>query len=435
MKNLVIVESPHKSSTIEKYLGRDYKVVASVGHIRDLATSGKFGLGVDVENDFKPNYIPIKGKKKLITALIKDVKNSDKIYLATDPDREGEAISWHLKEALDINDKDYERIVFNEITKNVVLDSFNNARKIDMDLVKSQETRRILDRIIGFRLSKLMQSKTGGKSAGRVQSAVLKLIVDREREIENFVEEEYYTIEADFNDFKAELDKYNGKKVEIKSLVEADNILNKLSKSFNIESCKTQEKTKASKPVFKTSTLQQAAVNKLGFPSSKTMSIAQKLYEGIIHHGLSLKNIIGKFEILDDFLEAVQGTGIVKCIIAGDPTLLPALEAEMQETLKGKAGAFRSEPFFLEIVPMGIDKAKGLSILLDKIGMKREELIAFGDGYNDTPMLQFAGMGVAMGNAAEEIKKAADMVTWSNNDDGVAIALENLIHRPLDKPY
>ena len=191
MKNLVIVESPHKSSTIEKYLGKDYKVVASVGHIRDLATSGKFGLGVDVENDFKPNYIPIKGKKKLITALIKDVKNSDKIYLATDPDREGEAISWHLKEALDINDKDYERIVFNEITKNVVLESFNNARKIDMDLVKSQETRRILDRIIGFRLSKLMQSKTGGKSAGRVQSAVLKLIVDREREIEKFVEEEY----------------------------------------------------------------------------------------------------------------------------------------------------------------------------------------------------------------------------------------------------
>ncbi len=281
MKNLVIVESPHKSSTIEKYLGKDYKVVASVGHIRDLATSGKFGLGVDVENDFKPNYIPIKGKKKLITALIKDVKNSDKIYLATDPDREGEAISWHLKEALDINDKDYERIVFNEITKNVVLESFNNARKIDMDLVKSQETRRILDRIIGFRLSKLMQSKTGGKSAGRVQSAVLKLIVDREREIEKFVEEEYYTIEADFNDFKAELDKYNGKKIEIKSLVEADNILNKLSKSFNIDSCKTQEKTKASKPVFKTSTLQQAAVNKLGFPSSKTMSIAQKLYEGI----------------------------------------------------------------------------------------------------------------------------------------------------------
>ena len=281
MKNLVIVESPHKSHTIGAYLGSDYKVVASVGHIRDLATSGKFGLGVDVDNNFTPSYIPIKGKKKLINDLIKDVKNSDKIYLATDPDREGEAISWHLKEALDINDKNYERIVFNEITKNVVLDSFNNARKIDMDLVKSQETRRILDRIIGFRLSKLMQSKTGGKSAGRVQSAVLKLIVDREREIEAFKEEEYYTIEADFKDFTAELEKYNGKKIEIKSKEEADKILNTLSDTFNIESCETKEKLKASKPVFKTSTMQQAAVNKLGFASSKTMSVAQKLYEGI----------------------------------------------------------------------------------------------------------------------------------------------------------
>ena len=281
MKNLVIVESPHKSSTIGAYLGKDYKVVASVGHIRDLATSGKFGLGVDVENDFAPNYIPIKGKKKLITSLMKDVKNSDKIYLATDPDREGEAISWHLKEALEIADKSYERIVFNEITKNVVLDSFNHARKIDLDLVKSQETRRILDRIIGFRLSKLMQSKTGGKSAGRVQSAVLKLIVDREREIEKFVEEEYYTIEADFKDFKAELEKYHSKKIEIKSNVEADDILNKLSSAFKIESCTTKEKEKNSKVVFKTSTLQQAAANKFNFSSSRTMSIAQKLYEGI----------------------------------------------------------------------------------------------------------------------------------------------------------
>ena len=281
MKNLVIVESPHKSSTIGAYLGKDYKVVASVGHIRDLATSGKFGLGVDVENNFTPNYIPIKGKKKLITALIKDVKNSDKIYLATDPDREGEAISWHLKEALEIADKDYERIVFNEITKNVILESFNNSRKIDMDLVKSQETRRILDRIIGFRLSKLMQSKTGGKSAGRVQSAVLKLIVDREREIEKFVEEEYYTIEADFKDFKADLEKYRGKKLEIKSSVAADEILENLSNAFKIESCTTKEKEKNSKLVFKTSTLQQAAANKLNFPSSKTMSVAQKLYEGI----------------------------------------------------------------------------------------------------------------------------------------------------------
>ena len=281
MKNLVIVESPHKSSTIKAYLGNDYKVVASVGHIRDLATSGKFGLGVDVEDEFKPHYIAIKGKNKIISDLKKDVAACDKVYLATDPDREGEAISWHLKEALGISDKDYERIVFNEITKNVVLNSFSNARKIDMNLVKSQETRRILDRIIGFRLSKLMQSKTGGKSAGRVQSAVLKLIVDREREIEAFKEEEYYTIEADFKDFKSTLEKYHGKKIEIKSKKEADSILDSLSNAFKIESCETKEKQRASKPVFKTSTLQQASVNKLNFASSKTMSIAQKLYEGI----------------------------------------------------------------------------------------------------------------------------------------------------------
>ena len=182
MKNLVIVESPSKSKTIEKYLGDDYKVVASMGHIRDLATTGKFGLGVDVDNNFEPSYITMKGKNKVITELKKLVKDSDKIYLATDPDREGEAISWHLKDTLKIK-KDYERVTFNEITKNVILESFKHPRDIDMNLVKSQETRRILDRIIGFRLSKLMQSKTGGKSAGRVQSVALKLIFDREREI------------------------------------------------------------------------------------------------------------------------------------------------------------------------------------------------------------------------------------------------------------
>ena len=204
--NLVIVESPAKSKTIEKYLGSDYKVVASMGHIRDLATTGKFGLGVDVENDFTPSYIPMKGKKKVITELKKLAKDADKVYLATDPDREGEAISWHLKEALGLK-KNYERVTFNEITKDVILEAFNNARDIDINLVKSQETRRILDRIIGFRLSKLMQSKTGGKSAGRVQSVALKLIVDREREIEAFIPEEYWSITASFGEMKADAEK------------------------------------------------------------------------------------------------------------------------------------------------------------------------------------------------------------------------------------
>ncbi len=281
MKHLVIVESPSKSKTIEKYLGKDYKVISSKGHVRDLATTGKFGLGVDVENNFKPNYIPIKGKKKLITEMKKDVASADKVYLATDPDREGEAISWHLYDALGLNDNNYERVEFHEITKDVVKDAFNHTRKIDNNLVKSQETRRIIDRIIGFRLSKLMQSKTGGKSAGRVQSVALKLVVDREREIQAFNEEEYYTINAIFADFEAELEKYHGKKIEIKSAVEADEILNKLSNAFKIANIDTKEKSKKGKMPFKTSTLQKDASSKLGFGSSKTMRIAQKLYEGI----------------------------------------------------------------------------------------------------------------------------------------------------------
>ena len=281
MKKLVIVESPAKSKTIEKYLGSDYKVVSSKGHIRDLATTGKFGLGVDVENDFAPNYIAIKGKSKDIKTLKKLSKESDIVYLATDPDREGEAISWHLFDELALKDNAYERVVFNEITKDVVIDAINNSRKIDMDLVKSQETRRILDRIIGFRLSKLMRSKTGGKSAGRVQSVALKLIVDREREIESFIPEEYWTIEADFKDFKAELAKYQGKKIEVKTELEANEILEKLSKSFTIDDITEKGKNKKSKEPFRTSTLQQVASNKLNFASSKTMKLAQKLYEGI----------------------------------------------------------------------------------------------------------------------------------------------------------
>ena len=280
-KNLVIVESPNKTKTISKYLGSDYKVVSSVGHIRDLSTSGKYGFGVDVENGFKPNYVPIKGKKKIINELKKDVNDADFVYLATDPDREGEAISWHLYDALNLKENKYKRIVFNEITKNVILDSFKHARDINIDLVHSQETRRILDRIIGFRLSKLMQSKTGGKSAGRVQSVALKLIVDKEREINAFVPENYYEIDAYFNDFNAKLDSYNHKKIEIKTEIDAKEIVSKLSNTFKIEEVTKKEKKQNSKFPFITSTMQQLASIKLNFSSKKTMSVAQKLYEGI----------------------------------------------------------------------------------------------------------------------------------------------------------
>ena len=279
--NLVIVESPSKTKTIGNYLGSNYKVVSSKGHIRDLATTGKYGLGIDIENNFKPNYTVIKGKSSVIKELKSDAKKSDMVYLATDPDREGEAISWHLKDALGIDDKDYERVVFNEITHDAVINAFKTPRKIDENLVKSQETRRMLDRIIGFRLSKLMQSKTGGKSAGRVQSVALKLIVDREREINAFNPEEYWTISAIFPGFNADLDKYKNKKIEISNEDEANNVLSSLGNDFKVTSVVKKEKNRKGVMPFTTSTLQQACANKLNFGASKTMRVAQKLYESV----------------------------------------------------------------------------------------------------------------------------------------------------------
>lgn len=280
-KNLVIVESPSKSKTIEKYLGKDYRVVSSKGHIRDLATSGKFGLGVDIENGFTPSYVAIKGKGSIIKELKKEVKDSDFVYLASDPDREGEAIAWHLKDALGIKDKDYKRVLFNEITHDKVIEAINNPTVIDDNLVKSQETRRILDRIIGFRLSKLLQSKIGAKSAGRVQSVALKLIVDREREILAFIPEEYWTITAKFLEYDAVLFKYKDDEIELKSEKEASEVLEHLGEVYTVCDVLKKQKAKKSKLPFITSTLQQEASTKLGFPAKKTMSIAQKLYEGI----------------------------------------------------------------------------------------------------------------------------------------------------------
>ncbi len=280
-KNLVIVESPSKTKPIEKYLGNEYKVVSSKGHVRDLSTKGKFGFGVDIDNDFKPDYVSMKGKSSVIKELQKDVKDAKHVYLATDPDREGEAISWHLYDVLKLKDEDYERVVFNEITEGAVKEAFKHARKIDYDLVNSQETRRILDRIIGFRLSKLIQSKTDGSSAGRVQSVALKLIVDREREIEAFIPEEYWSIKGIFDSFDAELFQYNHQELKINNETEVNDILSKLSKEFTVESIDKKLKNKQSKMPFITSTMQQDASNKLNFSSKKTMQLAQKLYEGI----------------------------------------------------------------------------------------------------------------------------------------------------------
>ena len=285
MKNLVIVESPSKSKTIGKYLGKDYLVVSSKGHIRDLAIKGKDGLGVDIENDFTPIYEISKDKVSTVKELRKLAEDVDYVYLATDPDREGEAISWHLAQELGLSEDAVDRVTFHEITKNAVQEAFTQPRTIDMDLVHSQETRRILDRIIGFRLSKLLKSKISSKSAGRVQSVALKLIVEREKEINAFVPQEYWTIDGVFKKdgetFNASLSKVDGEKVSMENEEQAKAIVERCQGDFTVSAIRSSKRSRSPRPPFITSTLQQEASTKLSFSAKRTMSIAQKLYEGI----------------------------------------------------------------------------------------------------------------------------------------------------------
>lgn len=283
---LLIVESPSKSKTIENYLGSDYKVVASLGHIRDLRIKGKGGFGVDVENNFQPEYSILPEKKEVVDNLIKLAEEAEHIYLATDPDREGEAISWHLQEVLEQEPEKVSRIVFNEITKTAVTNAINNDRQIDMGLVHSQESRRIIDRIIGFRLSSLLQQKLGSKSAGRVQSVALKLIVDREKEIEAFDKEEYWDAFCYINkndlELRLKLTKHNEEKIELRNEQEAKEVIEAVhNHDFVIENIDTKERKRVAKAPFITSTLQQDAGVRFKYNAKRTMLIAQKLYEGI----------------------------------------------------------------------------------------------------------------------------------------------------------
>ena len=285
-KYLVIVESPAKVKTISKFLGANYKVMASQGHVRDLPKSQ---MGVDIEHDYEPKYITIRGKGDILAALRKEAKKADKVYLATDPDREGEAISWHLAAALKLEDKDIYRITFNEITKNAVKASLKEARKIDMNLVDAQQARRVLDRVVGYGISPLLWAKIKrGLSAGRVQSVALRMICDRENEIDAFIPEEYWTMEAVL-DIKGEkkplIAKFYGDengKIEIKNGAQMQDILDEVKKSdFSIESIKRGEKVKKSPLPFTTSTLQQEAAKTLNMSTKRTMNIAQQLYEGV----------------------------------------------------------------------------------------------------------------------------------------------------------
>ena len=285
-KYLVIVESPAKVKTIGKFLGSNYKVMASQGHVRDLPKSQ---LGIDVENDYEPKYITIRGKGELLAALRKEAKKADKVYLATDPDREGEAISWHLAAALKLEEKDIYRITFNEITKSAVKESLKNARKIDMNLVDAQQARRALDRIVGYGISPLLWAKIKrGLSAGRVQSVALRIICDRENLIDEFIPEEYWTMEATLNiknEKKPIVAQFVGDengKIEIKTKAQMEEILEEVKKNtFSVDSIKKGERNKKAPLPFTTSTMQQEAAKALNFATQKTMRIAQQLYEGV----------------------------------------------------------------------------------------------------------------------------------------------------------
>ena len=285
-KYLVIVESPAKVKTIKKFLGSNYEVAASNGHVRDLPKSQ---LGIDVEHDYEPKYITIRGKGDVLANLRKEVKKAEKIYLATDPDREGEAISWHLYHALKLSDKKTYRITFNEITKNAVKESLKNAREIDMDLVDAQQARRCLDRMVGYRISPLLWAKIKrGLSAGRVQSVALRIICDREAEIDAFLPEEYWSLDASFQiegEKKPLLAKYHegpGKKNTISSKEELEEIKKELKgASYRVTEVKRTERTKKAPLPFTTSTLQQEASKALNFSTQKTMRLAQQLYEGV----------------------------------------------------------------------------------------------------------------------------------------------------------
>lgn len=285
-KNLVIVESPAKAKTIKKFLGSNYEVIASNGHVRDLPKSQ---MGIDVDNDFEPKYITIRGKGELLAALRKAVKKADKIYLATDPDREGEAISYHLVKALKLEDKDYKRITFNEITKNAVKNSIKQARDIDMNLVDAQQARRVLDRLVGYKISPVLWAKIKrGLSAGRVQSVALKLVCDREKEINDFIPSEYWTLEANLMTGKLKRPitfKFTGDGSS-KEEIQGKDALLEITKALEggeyvVKSIRESERNKKAPLPFTTSTLQQEASSKLNFATSKTMRIAQQLYEGV----------------------------------------------------------------------------------------------------------------------------------------------------------
>lgn len=350
---LVIVESPAKAKTIKKFLGTNYEVLASNGHVRDLPKSQ---MGFDIDHDFDPKYITIRGKGDLLAKLRKEAKKADKVYLATDPDREGEAISWHLAQALKLEDEENSRITFNEITKNAVKSSIKQAREIDMNLVNSQQARRILDRMVGYKISPLLWSKIKrGLSAGRVQSVALRIICDREEEINAFVPEEYWNLEAEFNlkGKKKLLTKLNTSKKEIRSEAEMNNILNQLENAeFIVNEIKRSERIRKAPLPFTTSTLQQEAAKALNYSTQKTMQLAQQLYEGVDVKGHGTIGLItylrtDSVRISDEADEAAKN--FIKANYGGEFVAREENQGRTGKKIQDAHEAIR--PTYVELVP------------------------------------------------------------------------------------
>lgn len=423
-KNLVIVESPAKAKTIKKFLGANYEVVASNGHVRDLPKSK---LGIDVENDFEPKYITIRGKGELLAKLRKEVKKANKVYLATDPDREGEAISWHLCKALNLEEKNTKRITFNEITKNTIKASIKQARDIDMNLVDSQQARRMLDRMVGYKISPLLWTKVKrGLSAGRVQSVALRIICDREEEIDAFVSEEYWTMDATFNgkNSKMKLDaKFYGKvgeKLDIKNEKELDDIIKQLDKAeYKVSDVKVGERSKKAPLPFTTSTLQQEAAKVLNFSTQKTMRIAQQLYEGVDIKGQGTIGLITYLRTDSTRISDEADTAVKEFIKETYGDNYVALEDSSKKNDKKIQDAHEAiRPTYAHITPASIkDELSREQFRLYQLIWKRFVASRMNPAVYETVSIKIDANGYRFTSAASKIKFDGFMSVYSTDDD------------------
>lgn len=423
-KYLVIVESPAKAKTIKKFLGKNYEVLASNGHVRDLPKSQ---MGIDIENDFEPKYITIRGKGELLANLRKEVKKSDVVYLATDPDREGEAISWHLTKALKIENSQYHRITFNEITKNAVKASIKQARDIDMDLVDAQQARRVLDRMVGYKISPLLWAKVKrGLSAGRVQSVALRIICDREDEINAFLPEEYWNLEAAFHirgDKKPLIGKFYGDmngKITIHSEEEVNSIIKQLENAeFKVTDVKKGERIKKAPNPFTTSKLQQEAAKTLNFSTQKTMRIAQQLYEGV--------NVKGKGSVgLITYLR----TDSIRVSKEADESAKEYIKATYGEDFAGTRASVKNtgknvqdaheaiRPTYIDLTPVIVKESLSRDqFRLYQLIWKRFIASRMESARYETTSVKIDGGGYRFTTAASKIKFLGFMTVYSTEED------------------